>query len=188
MNSSKDNLRHESRQKRARQKAGQAEYEAARDLFFKTLSLSTLDVIAGYWPVGKEFDGTPILKEALSRGLSCALPVIREQGRVLDFMKWDEDTKLEKGTHGIWQPTGAPVLAPDIIIIPLLAFDRQGNRLGQGGGYYDATLAYWRDKKDILAVGLAYDDQACLSGLDVEAHDQPLDMVITPGGVFDFRI
>ena len=81
---------------------------------------------------------------------------------------------------------GTQWLEPDVVIVPLLAFDRRGYRLGQGGGYYDATLADLRAKKNIIAVGLAYAQQACLFNLPVEEHDQKLDWVVTPQGAQEF--
>ena len=78
-------------------------------------------------------------------------------------------------------------LLPDILLIPFLSFDRYGYRLGQGGGYYDATLAHLREEKDILAIGMGYAQQAVLFKLPAEDHDQKMDMVITPQNVHDFR-
>ena len=187
MTHSKQTLRQEARRKRAGQAPNAAAFNTARDLFFNYLDPKPPAIIAGYWPTGSEFDVTPILEEVLQRGLTCALPVIPENGRILQFAKWTKDTSLTEGQHGVFYPQGTELLIPDIVIVPLLAFDHNGGRLGQGGGYYDATLADLRAKRDILAIGLAYAVQACLSDLPAEPHDQRLDMVITPAEVFDFR-
>ena len=99
----------------------------------------------------------------------------------------DKGVELISGPHGIAQPSGTEVLSPDIVIVPLLAFDQRGNRLGQGGGYYDSTLAALRGEKEITAVGVAYASQACLFNLPTEGHDEPLDMVVSEQSVLDFR-
>lgn len=187
MTASKVSLRHEARQKRSQQDVSQGTYEAARDLFFSQLPLKNGQIIAGYWPQGKEFDVVPLMKMALEQGHRCILPVIQKESRVLQFREWNKNSELKEGPHGIYYPEEGELLVPDIVIVPLLAFDEQGNRLGQGGGYYDATLAALRSEKEIIAVGLAYGSQACLSVLPCEDHDQKLDMVITEKDVFDFR-
>jgi 5-formyltetrahydrofolate cyclo-ligase len=81
----------------------------------------------------------------------------------------------------------ADYIAPDILIVPLLAFDQTGNRMGYGQGHYDETIRLLRQEKEVLSVGLAYAEQAVLLALPTEPHDQKLDLVITPQRVFDFR-
>jgi len=80
----------------------------------------------------------------------------------------------------------AEYITPEILIVPLLAFDRKGNRLGYGGGYYDATLEHLRKDGNVIAAGFAYSQQAVLFNLPSEAHDQKLDWVITPQKIYDF--
>lgn len=188
MNLTKNALRHEARQKRGQENVPRGTFEAAKTLFFSQIPLKGSEIIAGYWPSGNEFDVTPILEEALKHGHQCVLPVINDnENRILQFREWHKNVALVEGVHGIFYSEKGKLLLPDIVIVPLLAFDKQGNRLGQGGGYYDATLSDLRAQKDILAVGLAYASQACLSGLPCEAHDQKLDMVVTEKQVLDFR-
>jgi 5-formyltetrahydrofolate cyclo-ligase len=109
----------------------------------------------------------------------------------LGFAFWKDDMELKRGgEHDVLEPVvndSTRWLDPDIVIVPLLAFDRRGYRLGQGGGHYDATLEKLRAKKKIIAVGLAYAQQACLFNLPVEDHDQKLDWVITPQGAHSFN-
>ncbi len=187
MTNSKQTLRQEARRKRTEQGHDPSLFTTARDLFFAHVNPVSPTIIAGYWPSGSEFDVTPLMEEALQRGFRCCLPVITEEGRVLSFRKWTKETKLAEGPHGVFYPESGELLVPDIVIVPLLAFDQTGTRLGQGGGYYDATLADLRAKKEILAIGLAYEAQACLSDLPLEAHDQRLNMAVTPERIYDFR-
>lgn len=187
MTYSKETLRRGARRKRVKQERAPSLFTDVRDLFFAHVNPAPPAIIAGYWPSGSEFDVTPLVEETLRRGFRCCLPVIPDEGRILNFREWTKETKLAQGLHGVFYPESGELLVPDIVIVPLLAFDQTGTRLGQGGGYYDATLADLRAKKDILAIGLAYEAQACLSDLPFEAHDQRLDMVVTPERVYDFR-
>ena len=162
---------------------------AAIDYFFQAIKPSKDMVVAAYCAKGREFDPYPILEQLLKQDIACALPVVQDGSLELRFAIFDDSTQLVKGPFNVLQP---PVNAdtqwaePDIIIVPLLAFDRRGYRLGHGGGYYDATLAALRARKDIVAVGVAYAQQACLFNLPVESHDQKLNWVITPKGTHYF--
>lgn len=98
-----------------------------------------------------------------------------------------EGDKAFPGTWDIPMPEKPDFMAPDILVVPLVAFDQRGNRLGHGKGYFDATLKALRSYKSILAVGYAYAEQSVIFGLPKEAHDEKLDMVVTPQRVFDFR-
>lgn len=181
MSDSKKHMREEARRHRARIDPASEDIEAAADLFFEKIPLKGNEIVSGYWPMGREFDPAPILLKLLKRGHKCCLPIVCKDTRVLQFGLWEEEgSALKKSAYGIYEPVGADLLVPDILLVPLLAFDRQGNRLGQGGGYYDATLAALRAKKEILAIGVAYAQQACLFNLPTEEHDQRLDWIITP--------
>lgn len=160
--------------------------EAVTDIFFEHVKPEAGKIVAGYWPKGREFDATGILERSLQEGLRCALPVVKEDDKVLEFRAWEKDTEFQKGAFGIMEPISEEVLEPDYILVPMLAFDRRGYRLGQGGGYYDATLSHWRAKKEIIAIGMAYATQAVLFNLPIETHDQKLDYVLTPQGLKDF--
>lgn len=176
----KATLRSEARKHRAWIDAATEPPEKAADLFFDIIKPKTDQVIAAYYPVGREFDALYVLERAHEQGITCALPKIEENSRVLKFVKWTPETEMTLGPHNIQTPLTEDELSPDIIIVPLLAFDRQGTRLGQGGGYYDATLAHWRAQKEITAIGMAFSQQAVLFKLPRELHDEPLDWVITP--------
>ena len=154
--------------------------EDAVSHFFKAISPEKGQVLAGYWPKGREFDPRPIMDEAMKAGLRCALPVVQKDTRILKFALWADNNPLEEGPYGIMQPAGDDFIDPDILLTPLLAFDRHGYRLGYGGGYYDATLADLEKRKSIKKIGVGYAQQAVLFNLPREEHDQPMDWIITP--------
>lgn len=148
--------------------------------FFDNVEIRPDDVIAAYWPLGREIDPTGILEEAVKRGLSCALPIVEKGTKVLSFKAWEPKTEMHKGAFGIMEPKDSATVIPDIVLVPLLAFDRQGHRMGKGGGYYDATLSHLRGQKEIQAIGVGYAGQAVLFNLPKEAHDQKMDAILTP--------
>lgn len=184
---SKIRLRQQARKHRASIDPLSEDPQAACELFFETLQPTQSQIIAAYWPIKDEFDPTPVLERALKESIPCALPVINDNTRILEFRLWNAESKMQKSTLGIPEPVNGETCIPDIIICPLLAFDTKGTRLGQGGGYYDATLEHFRAQKEIIAIGMAFSTQAVLFKLPSEDHDQKLDMVITPKGVHDFR-
>lgn len=161
--------------------------EDATTLFFDIIQPQPDQIIAAYWPKGREFDPTHILERALGRNMTCALPKVDADSKVLKFVKWDQSVALTKGAFGIMEPDGDEVVEPDVFLVPFLSFDRKGYRLGQGGGYYDATLAHYRAMKDITAIGIGYAHQAVLFTLPVEDHDQKMDYILTPQGITDYR-
>lgn len=182
--SQKHILRLEARRHRSRIDPADENTEEAARLFFEKIAPRKGQIVAAYWPLGREFDPRPVMEKVLAAGLSCALPVVKDAGKIMDFAVWRDTEALTKGPHGVMQPVARVLVEPDIIIVPLLAFDRRGARLGQGGGYYDATLADLRARKTIIAVGMAYAQQAVLFNLPLEDHDQRLDWVITPQAAY----
>lgn len=180
MSDSKNNLRNEARKHRARIDIGQESPDDAAALFFETLKPAQDQIIAAYYPIGKEFDALTILEMALDDGFTCALPKLEKDTRIMTFHEWNQSSTMQNNKYGIPEPAEGEEVFPDIIIVPLLSFDRRGTRLGQGGGYYDATLAALRAKKDIIAAGMAWSTQAVLFNLPREPHDEQLDWVITP--------
>jgi 5-formyltetrahydrofolate cyclo-ligase len=174
-------LRDQARKHRARMEVHPADFDHAADHFFTHIKPQPGCVIAGYWPKGREFDVIVILERAYKIGFSCTLPVVQSESKILKFYPWSPSCILQKGPYGILEPAArTEELLPDILLVPLLAYDRRGSRLGQGGGYYDATITALRAQKPIQAVGVAYASQAVLFNLPVEDHDQKLDWVITP--------
>lgn len=139
-------------------------------------------IVSGYYPMEGEIWPLPLMAALRSKGHSLALPVMQGKGDPLLFRAWTPGDPLIPGVWGIRQPApDRAVVLPDIVLVPLLAFDARGYRLGYGGGYYDRTLRSLRAVKPILAVGLALDE------LEVDAvphldYDERLDWVLTPSG------
>lgn len=140
-------------------------------------------IAAGYWPIGTEIDDRPLLARLHERGYVCALPVVAERNAPLIFRRWSPLDAVEPGEHDTVQPPAtAEEVSPDLVLVPLLAFDAAGWRLGQGVGYYDRTLAALRRTKPIIAVGIAYAAQR----FDAVPHgplDQPLDWILSEQGL-----
>src|SRR4030088_2314595 len=144
-------------------------------------------VVAGYSPIRSELDPAPLLQKLAGLGARLALPTISARGQQLKFRVWHLGDKLLPGPLGILEPSpGAAELVPDIVLVPLAAFDKAGHRIGYGAGHYDRTLANLRKSKAISAVGLAYAVQQ-VEAVPALAHDVALDCVLTDKQLFDFR-
>lgn len=152
------------------------------------LHLSPRSVVAGYSPISSEADPLDILEGASARGFSCALPAVAAPRAPLVFRLWHPGGALVDGPHGTREPRPeAPRCLPELVIVPMLAFDKVGRRLGYGGGYYDRTLASLRAAMPVLvAVGLAFSAQEA-DELPEEGGDQRLDWIVTERGVRSFR-
>lgn len=160
----------------------------AADNFMGVVSIPENAVVSVYYPIGSEIDPSPIVEKLWQQNITVCLPCIEAGERGLKFVPWTRNGKLEMAKFDTAEPSDKTTFYdPDIVIVPLLAFDQRGNRMGYGQGHYDETLRQLRAQKDVLAVGLAYAEQAVLLALPTEPHDQKLDMVITPQRVFDFR-
>ena len=140
--------------------------------------------VAAYWPVRHEIDVRPLMEALAAAGHEVLLPVVPEdEGAPLLFRPWRPGLALVPGAHGI--PVPPPELAPRrprVVIVPLLAFDRRGHRLGQGGGHYDRTLAALRAHAPLIAVGAAFSGQE-IDAVPAQPHDQPLDWIVTDRAV-----
>ena len=183
----KNELREQAMLHRERIRPEDEDIENASALFNQAVAAKD-KLVGAYWPIGDEFDVRYLIADILKDGGGIALPVASKTTRQMQFAPWDGKADLIKGDWGIYVPKTDERVEPDILLVPFLAFDRKGYRLGRGGGHYDATIAALRGKKEILAVGVGYAAQAVLFNLPVEPHDERLDMVITPQGVHDFRI
>jgi 5-formyltetrahydrofolate cyclo-ligase len=139
-------------------------------------------IVSGFAPLPDEFCVWPLLRRLHGEGFRLALPAMQGKGKPLAFRAWTPGDAMDSGVWGIAEPKAdKAALEPDILIVPLLAFDRRGWRLGYGGGYYDRTLKELRARKAIVAVGLAHDEQE----VDAVPHldyDQRLDWVLRPSG------
>jgi 5-formyltetrahydrofolate cyclo-ligase len=137
-------------------------------------------VVSAYWPLEGELDPRPAMRRLARRGHGLALPRMQGPLQPLRFHRWGLDDALEEGPFRVMQPAeGEPVLHPDLVLVPLLAFDRGGGRLGYGAGFYDRTLAALRaERPRLLAVGVAFAGQE-VSEVPNGPHDEALDGVIT---------
>ena len=144
-------------------------------------------VVAGYSPIRSEFDPTPLMQALAAKGARLALPVITQRGQSLRFRVWHEGDRLLPGSLGILEPSPAAAeVVPDIVLVPLAAFDRIGHRIGYGAGHYDRTLAHLHKSKGFAAIGLAFAAQQ-VKAVPALAHDVALDYVLTEARLFDFR-
>ncbi len=181
----KRRLRAEAKTRRAAAaKAGEgAASEAAADAVCRNLRaavpLSADAVISAYWPMGSELDPRPLMVELQSSGHPISLPVVLAAGQPLVFRAWSPGDVLEAAAFNTQIPSAdQPELTPDVILAPLLAFDRRGYRLGYGGGFYDRTLSVLRTRGEVLASGLAYAGQE-VPAVPHDPNDKRLDWIIT---------
>jgi 5-formyltetrahydrofolate cyclo-ligase len=150
-----------------------------RDNFLAALSLPAGLAISAYWPLSDEMDPRPLIHHLHDAGHSIGLPAVLGRGLPLAFRRWEPDMELEIGHFGVLTPPlGAPEIVPSLLLVPLLAFDRAGYRLGYGGGFYDRTLAGLRAGTEITAVGIAFALQE-VPAVPREPTDQPLDWIVT---------
>ena len=134
---------------------------------------------SGYHPMGSEFDPRPLMRRLALGGAIPALPVAASRDEALEFRAWDLREGLEPDAFGIPSPpASAAAVVPDLVLTPVLGFDRRGNRLGQGAGHYDRTLANLRAARKVFVLGLAYSEQE-IAELPAEAHDERLDAILT---------
>ncbi len=140
--------------------------------------------VAGFWPLGRELDVRPLLGHLKTSGRTVALPATGPKGQPLTFREWREADALALGRHGVAEPSpDRAEVVPAVVLVPLLAFDRRGGRLGFGGGYYDRTLAALRAAGPVLAVGVGYAWQA-VDAVPRDGHDQMMDWLLTDRGAF----
>ena len=140
-------------------------------------------VISGFWSIRSEIDVRPLmLALATATGAALALPVVVGRGQGLLFRRWQAGMPLVEGPFGTAHPAESePALAPDLLLVPLLAFDRCRHRLGYGAGFYDRTLAGLRANGPVTAVGIAYAGQE-VPEVPVGELDERLDLVLTERG------
>ena len=135
--------------------------------------------VSGFWPIGSEVDLQPLLLALAARGHVVALPVVVGRDRPLVFRAWREGDEMAEGPYGIREPLeSAPEIAPQVLLVPLLAFDRAGYRLGYGGGFYDRSLAMLREGGPVTAIGAAWAAQE-VPAVPHDKNDQPLDWMLT---------
>ena len=171
----------------ARRAAAFAAHGASAGARLATHGLSFLDlapdaIISGFSAIRDEIDAAPLLARLHAAGHPLGLPVMQGKGLPLLFRTWSPGDAMGKVQWGIAEPLpDKPVLEPDVVLVPLLAFDAAGHRLGYGGGFYDRTLTRLRAIKPVVAVGVAYDELK-VDAVPHRSYDEPLDWVLTPSG------
>jgi 5-formyltetrahydrofolate cyclo-ligase len=151
------------------------------------LVLAPGTIVSGFMPMKSEINPLPLLRSLAQAGAALALPVVSGRGKPLLMRAWQWGEPLNAGVWGIREPRpAAKEVDPDILLVPLLAFDRSGFRLGYGGGYYDLTIAGLRARKTITAVGIALSAQE-VAQVPTTPRDARLDLVLTEREVIDLR-
>lgn len=139
--------------------------------------------LSGFMPIRTEIDPSPAMAEASAHG-PVGVPVITGTDQPLRFSRWTPETAMIDGRFGAQIPAVDDFFEPEIVIVPLLAFTQNGDRLGYGGGFYDRTLEQLRARRATLAIGFAFAGQQ-VDALPLERTDQPLDLIVTEAGVID---
>jgi 5-formyltetrahydrofolate cyclo-ligase len=165
-------------------RAGAAEAIAARAF---PLAVKPGTIVAGFMPMRSEINPLPLLRKLADAGAQLALPAIAGRGQPLIMRAYRFGDELARGQWGIREPQpDAGQVDPDILIVPLAAFDRAGHRIGYGAGYYDLTIKTLRAKKNITAVGIAFAAQE-IPQIPATIRDERLDFVLTERETIDFR-
>ncbi|MDA9071525.1 5-formyltetrahydrofolate cyclo-ligase [Candidatus Pelagibacter sp.] len=137
----------------------------------------TKNLIGGYYPVNFEIDDLELLKKLEKKKFEISLPVIKKNFQ-MDFYKWSFSNPLKINKYGIPEPEIKNIVYPDILLIPLVAFDKNLNRLGYGGGYYDRLISKLSKKKKIIKIGLAFTVQK-IDKIPISVYDKKLDYIVT---------
>jgi 5-formyltetrahydrofolate cyclo-ligase len=176
----KDLLRKAARERRA---AAHGSVDPAPAYASLTALLNdTEGAVSFYWPIRTEIDPRPVMEAFAGRRGIC-LPVTHGRGAALSFRRWTPGAAMETDGFGVSIPAKDDPLTPAVLVVPMLAFDDHGHRLGYGAGHYDRTLESLRAKGPVRAIGLAYAAQREDRPLPSEPTDQPLDAIVTEVGV-----
>jgi 5-formyltetrahydrofolate cyclo-ligase len=145
-------------------------------------------VVSAFTPIGSEFDPNALMHTLAAAGARLVLPVVLGRGKPLVMRTWNFGEPLVASSFGILEPRPEAVAAdPDILLVPLVAFDRSGHRIGYGAGYYDMTITLLRARKSVVAVGLAFAVQE-IPNVPATPRDAPLDLVLTEREVIELRV
>lgn len=163
--------------------AGLAAGDALADRAIEIIDRSSAGIVGGYWPLGDEIDSRPLLHRLARTGYALALPCVIDAESPLLFRRWQPGAPLRPGRYRVMEPAPeAATVRPDLLLVPMLAFDEDGYRLGYGGGYYDRTIAALEQAgRCPYCVGLAFSGQR-VERLPREEHDRRLDAVLTESG------
>ena len=146
----------------------------------------TASIIGLYYPINSEMNTSQLIDYIVSQGKMSCLPMVTNKNSPLIFKPWRPGERMVVGHYGILVPDNDQIVTPDVIICPLLAYDAKGVRLGYGGGFYDRTIRYLRRNKQTRYIGLAFSEQKSYHDLPSEAHDVPLDAILTETGMKNF--
>jgi 5-formyltetrahydrofolate cyclo-ligase len=184
---SKEAHRQAAFQKRLRVPTAAAKLAAHQmmETFLLDVPLKTGAIIAGYWPVNAEINVLPLMIQLQNKGYACALPQMIKKNAPLAFLSWNEKMPMRVNAYGIKEPvpTKSTLVRPDVLIVPMLAFDPTGGRMGYGLGFYSLTLRHLRAGAALMAVGTAYDLQK-LDRVPPESLDCTVDMIVTDKNVY----
>ena len=149
------------------------------DQIKKILKIEKIDkkIVGGYYPVNFEVDSLVLLRKFKKNGFNISLPMIKKNFQ-MNFYKWSFSDPLKVNKFGIPEPEAKNIVYPDILLIPLVAFDKNLNRLGYGGGYYDRLIERLSKKKKIIKIGLAFTFQK-INKVPINVYDQKLDYIVT---------
>jgi 5-formyltetrahydrofolate cyclo-ligase len=181
----KDRLRHAVRERR-RQVTPEQAAKAGRDLaqgFARHCVIPAKSKVSAYWPSRYEIDPRPLMEMLSEAGHQICLPVVVERDQPLIFRVYRAGDALVRGNGAMVPDPSALEIEPNVLLVPLVAFDRQGGRLGQGAGYYDRTLERLRERGAVQAIGIAYALQE-VDAVPLADYDQSLDGVLTESGYF----
>lgn len=146
---------------------------------FNELPLPENPVVSAYWPMKTELDLRPLMSSLFNKGVPVALPVVLNKKEPLSFRHWEPDADLVAGPYGTEQPAEKyEFVTPNVLLLPLLAFDRQGGRLGYGGGFYDRTVEKLRQTGNPVIVGTAFSEQE-IEDVPLEETDEKLNFILT---------
>lgn len=156
---------------------------AALDHLHRLLTERAPGMLAFYWPIYAEIDCRPLMLRLLTAGWRACLPAVVDRAQALEFREWTPDSRMAPDVHGIATVAKGPAVLPDVLLLPVNAFDREGYRLGYGGGYFDRTLAILVPRPYAVGVGF---DLARVDSIGPHAHDCALDVVVTESGIETF--
>lgn len=177
----KETYRRRARLRRGEMNSELVSAEICRLLVDTLAAEHTGGTVAGYIPIRNEVSPFDAMCRLHDMGFSVCVPVVIAAGTPLEFWRWEPDMGMVEAVYGTRVPEHREPLVPDVLIVPLLAFDREGWRLGYGGGFYDRTIECLRMDRKILTVGIAGSIQG-FTALPHDDHDQQLDAVVTEEG------
>jgi len=155
--------------------------QSIEDRLLEILEFLPPQTLSGYWPFKNEFDLRPLMQRLQFKGWVTVLPAVVGRRKPLEFLKWTAGMEMDTGPYDIPVPRERTLLLPDIVIAPLVGFDRSNYRLGYGSGYFDITLASMHPSPQTIGVGF---QQSGLDTIHPLPTDIPLNLVVTEAGVW----